>query len=140
MYGKYGGGYSNSAKGFATNVGTATNGGSDAAEFFDSPGNDTFYAYANYQNSGQTLAGMYGSYGGGYSNSASGFATMVGNSTSGGNDIGQPGRFGRPQRHATRTQRSLHFTEAATRRRRWGSKSSTPSTARGAKTPRAIAP
>src|SRR5208282_5278857 len=35
---------------------------------------------------GQTMAGMSGSYGGGYSNSAIGFATMVGNSINGGND------------------------------------------------------
>ena len=141
--GSYGGGYSNSAKGFATNVansttaaairpnsstrratthsmptpitttaaslggmsgmlrradiptrpaasahnfGYSTNGGSDTALFFDSPGNDTFYAYADYNNSGQPLAGMYGSYGGGYSNSASGFGTNVGYSTNGGSD------------------------------------------------------
>ena len=55
--------------------------------FFDSPGNDTFYAYADYNNSGQQLAGMYGGYGGGYSNSASGFGTNVGYSTNGGNDM-----------------------------------------------------
>ena len=30
----------------------------DTAQFFDSPGNDTFYAYADYNNSGQPLAGM----------------------------------------------------------------------------------
>ena len=76
MYGS--GGYSNSASGFGTNIGYSTNGGSDTAAFFDSPGNDTFYAYADYNNSGQQLAGMYGSYGGGYSNSAKGFATNVG--------------------------------------------------------------
>ena len=81
-----GGGYANSAIGFATNVGYSTNGGSDTAYFYDSPGNDTLYAYADYQNSGQTAAGMYGSYGGGYANAACGFATNVGYSTNGGSD------------------------------------------------------
>ena len=76
MYGSYGGGYTNSASGFATNVGYSINGGSDTAAFFDSPASDTFYSYADYDNSGQPLAGMYGSYGGGYTNSASGFATQ----------------------------------------------------------------
>ena len=54
-------GYSNMAKGFGTNVGYATNGGSDTAAFFDSPGNDTYYAYADYNKSGKSLAGMFGS-------------------------------------------------------------------------------
>ena len=66
MYGSYGNGYSNMASGFGTNVAYATDGGSDTALFFDSPGNDVFYAYADYNNSGKQLAGMYGSYGGGY--------------------------------------------------------------------------
>ena len=57
----YGSGYSNAASGFGTNVGYSTNGGSDTAAFFDSPGNDTFYAYADYNKSGTPLAGMYGS-------------------------------------------------------------------------------
>ena len=56
-----GSGYSNAASGFATNVGYSTNGGSDTAVFFDSPGNNTFYAYADYNNSGKPLAGMSGS-------------------------------------------------------------------------------
>jgi hypothetical protein len=91
MYGSYVGypaGYSNSASGFTQNVGYATNGGSDLAAFHDSPGADTFYAYANY-NGGQTMAGMYGSYAGypaGYSNSASGFAANMGIAANGGND------------------------------------------------------
>ena len=55
-----GGGFANSASGFGTNVGYATNGGSDTAYFFDSPGNDTFYAYADYATSGKPSAGMYG--------------------------------------------------------------------------------
>ena len=84
MYGTVsGGGYSNSASGFSTNIAYATNGGNDTAVFFDSPGNDSFYAYADYSNSGQTLAGMYGS---GYTNSAKGFATMIGISSNGGSD------------------------------------------------------
>ena len=48
---------SNSASGFGTNVGYSTNGGSDTAVFFDSPGNDTFYAYADYNNSGTAVGG-----------------------------------------------------------------------------------
>ena len=86
MYGQLRRQYSNSASGFGTNIGNSTSGGSDMAGFFDSPGNDTFYAYTDYNNSGQQLAGMYGSYGGGYSNSAKGFATNVGFSTNGGSD------------------------------------------------------
>ena len=86
MFGSFGGGYANSATGFATNVGISTEGGSDTAYFYDSPGNDTFYAYANFNNSGRTSAGMYGSYGGGYANSASGFAANIGNSAEGGDD------------------------------------------------------
>jgi hypothetical protein len=88
-YGSYASGYSNSAKGFSTNLAYSTNGGSDTAVFFDSPGNDTFYAYADYNNGGQTLAGMYGSYGNyasGYSNSAKGFGTNIGLSGNGGSD------------------------------------------------------
>ena len=73
----------NSASGFATNVGYSTNGGSDTAVFFDSPGNDTFYAYADYNNSGQPLAGMYGTR---VFQSAIGFGSNVGYSTNGGSD------------------------------------------------------
>ncbi len=55
----------------------------DTAEFFDSPGNDTFYAYGGSQPS----AGMYGSYGNvSYSNAASGFGTNLGYAINGGND------------------------------------------------------
>ena len=54
--------YSNSASGFATNIGYSTSGGNDTAYFYDSPGNDTFYAYGDYNSSGRPLAGMYGSY------------------------------------------------------------------------------
>ena len=86
MFGSFGGGYANEATGFGTNVGISTEGGSDTAYFYDSPGNDTFYAYANFNNSGRTSAGMYGSYGGGYANSASGFAANIGNSAEGGDD------------------------------------------------------
>ena len=56
----------------------------DTAQFFDSPGNDTFYAYADYNNSGQPAAGMYGRRA--IANSASGFGTNVGYSTNGGSD------------------------------------------------------
>ncbi len=90
MYGSYGGAaYANSAWGFGTNVGNSTAGTSDAAYFYDSPGNDTFYAYADYQGSGRQFAGMYGGVpgtpglGGGYANSATGFDTNVGYSTGG---------------------------------------------------------
>jgi hypothetical protein len=86
LAGMFGTGYSNSAKGFLTNAGYSTNGGSDTASFFDSPGNDTFYSYADYNGTGKQLSGMLGSYGGGYSNSASGFATNKGYSTNGGSD------------------------------------------------------
>ena len=78
-----GSGYCNLASGFGSNVGYSTSGSTDTAEFFDSAGNATFYAYANYNNSGQPLAGMYGA---GYSNAANGFGTNLGSSTSGGND------------------------------------------------------
>ena len=53
-----GSGYSNAASGFGTNVGYATNGGSDLAAFFDSQGHATYYAYGDYNNSGQPFAGM----------------------------------------------------------------------------------
>ena len=53
-------GYSNSASGFGTNLGYSTAGGSDTAVFFDSAGDNTFYAYADYNGSGQQLAGMFG--------------------------------------------------------------------------------
>jgi hypothetical protein len=86
MYGDYAGGYSNSASGFGTNIGISSKGGSDMAGFFDSAGSDLFYAYANYNSSGQHLAGMLGGSGGGYSNSARGFAANVGFSTNGGSD------------------------------------------------------
>ena len=85
MLGGYGGGYSDLAKGFGTNVAYATNGGTDLAAFFDSPDTDTFYAYADYNSGGQTLAGMYG-LGGGYTDSATGFQTVDGISSSGGSD------------------------------------------------------
>ena len=89
MYGSYGsfGAYYNTASGFSTNVGYSS-GGNDTASLFDSPGNDTFYAYADFNQSGRPLAAMYGSYAGygQYSNMANGFATNVGYSTSGGSD------------------------------------------------------
>ena len=83
LAGMYGSGYSNMTQGFDTNVAYSVNGGSDTASFFDRPGNDTFYAYGDYNNGGQTLAGMYGS---GYSNMAQGFGANTGYATSGGND------------------------------------------------------
>ena len=85
-YGNYTSGYANSATGFSTNVAYSTNGGSDTAYFYDSPGNDTYYAYADYNGTGKQAAGMYGSYGGGFANSASGFGTNVGYSSNGGSD------------------------------------------------------
>ena len=86
--GMYGSGFSNSATGFGTNVGYATNGGSDTDYFYDSTGNDVYYAYADYNNTGKPSSGMYGSYGtfGAYSDSANGFATNIGYSQNGGSD------------------------------------------------------
>ena len=55
----------------------------DTAQFFDSAGNATYFAYGDYNNSGQPLAGMVGS---GYSNLAGGFGTNIAYSTSGGGD------------------------------------------------------
>ena len=95
--GMYGSGYSNSAAGFGTNDGYAINGGSDTAYFYDSTGNDTYYAYADYNNTGKPSSGMYGSYGtfGAYSDAANGFATTVASATNGGSDTaylyGSPG-------------------------------------------------
>ena len=92
MFGAYGGGYASVANGFATNIGNAVNGGGDTAYFYDSPGNDTFYAYGDYNNTGEPSAGMYGGVpgtpgqGGGYFNVANGFGTNVGYSTAGGSD------------------------------------------------------
>src|SRR5208283_3520629 len=75
--------YSNSASGFAANVAITTNGSNDQAVFFDSPNDDTFYSYSDYQASGEQLSGMLG---GGYSNSASGFGSNIGISSNGGSD------------------------------------------------------
>ena len=77
MTGSYGGGYSNSASGFGTNVGYSSNGGSDTAYFYDSPGSNTFYAYADYQRQRPAVGGDVRQYGGGYANSATGFATNI---------------------------------------------------------------
>ena len=89
LYANGGGQLTNSTAGYAVTVTGMTsihvNGhAGDTAQFFDSPGNDTFYAYADYNNSGQPMAGMYGRRR--YSNSASGFGTNVGYSTDGGSD------------------------------------------------------
>ena len=84
MYGSLA--YVISASGFATNIGYSANGGSDAAYLFASPATDTFTAYADYNNSGKPLAVMSGSFGGGYSNSASGFRTTLAMATNGGSD------------------------------------------------------
>ena len=81
MTGSYGNGvtsyaytYTNSAKGFGSIVANSINGGSDTAQFFHAAGNITFYAYADYQNSGKELAGMHDTaYW--YLISANGFAT-----------------------------------------------------------------
>ena len=81
-----GNGYSNAASGFGADVGYSTPALNDTAAFYDSAGNATFYAYADYANTGQPLAGMMGS---GYSNLASGFATNVATSTSGGTDTAE---------------------------------------------------
>ena len=83
MYGSYGSGYSNSAKGFGTNVGFSNNGGNDKAIFNESLGNTTYYAYADYLGSGQQAAGLLGN---GYSDSARGFVNNVANSTAGSTD------------------------------------------------------
>ncbi len=104
--GMYGSGYANSAGGFATNVAFATpgNGSNDTAYFYDSPGNDTYYAYADFisANFNGPSAGMFGSYAasGGtgsisYADLANGFTTSVGNASNGGADAayfyGSPG-------------------------------------------------
>ena len=106
MFGSYGGGYSNSATGFAINVGNyapSVSGNPDRAHtdaqvpsatgtayFYDSPGNDVYYAYGDYQsgNFSGPSAGMYGSYTGfgAYANLANGFVTNIGESTNGGSD------------------------------------------------------
>ena len=88
LVGMYGTGYSNSASGCGTNIGYSTHGGIDSAVFFDAPGDNAFYAYADYNNSGQQLAGMYGNYGygNGYTNSAKGFAANAAESIEGGTD------------------------------------------------------
>ena len=93
-------GYSNAASGFSSNAGYSTSGGSDLAAFSDSQGHAMYYAYADSNNRGQPLAGMMGSYAGfgEYSNAASGFATNVGYSTSGGSDTAA---FYDSQGHAT---------------------------------------
>ena len=84
MYGSYyNGGYSNSATGFSTNIGYSTAGGTDTRLPYDSPGNDTFYAYADYGTTGKPSAGIYGTYTTGsgnvtYSSSAIDFATDLG--------------------------------------------------------------
>ncbi len=86
MLGSYGGGYANTAVGFGANVGNSTNGGSDTAYYYDSPGDDTFVAYDD--NDGAPSAEMYGGYGsyGAYQNDGNGFATNVAYSTNGGKD------------------------------------------------------
>ena len=82
--------YANAATGFATNVGNTLPNTSDTAYFYGAAGNDTYYAYAYLKNgNSEPSAGMFGSFGGGYSNSATGFAINVGNyapSTSGNPD------------------------------------------------------
>jgi hypothetical protein len=87
MTGTYGGGYSNMAVGFLTNVAYAVNGGSDSSVFYDSLGSNSFYAYADYLGGGKSLAGMYGSYGSGYTNSANGFANNTGYAVNGSYDV-----------------------------------------------------
>jgi hypothetical protein len=86
LAGMLGSGFSNSAKGFATNAGYAVNGGNDVAVFYDAPGSNTFYSYADYNHSGTQLAGMLGSFGGGFSDSASGFAVNKAYATLGSSD------------------------------------------------------
>ena len=73
--------YANAATGFATNVGNTLPNTSDTAYFYGAAGNDTYYAYAYAQNGNSVApsAGMFGSFGGGYSNAATGFAINVGN-------------------------------------------------------------
>jgi hypothetical protein len=78
--------YNDSAQGFARNIATATsNGSSDIAKFYDSPGNDTFNTYGNYNNSNKPFASMNDSTTT-YANYAIGFGTNVAYSTSGGSD------------------------------------------------------
>ena len=138
LAGMYGTGYSNSAKGFSENVAYAINGNNDTAEFFDAPGSNTFYAYGDYNNSGQPVAGMYGT---GYSNAASGFGNNVGYAINGNNDTADLfGSSASNSNNALATDLAIANFMAATIRRRHGtSRTSTPSP-RAAIIPRAKAP
>ena len=87
LYANGSGQLDNSTAGYAVAVDgmtsiTAIGHAGDTAQFFDSPGNDAFYAYGDFNQSGQPLAEMLGA---GYANVASGFGTNIANS-SGGND------------------------------------------------------
>jgi subtilase family serine protease len=86
LAGMIGSGYSNTAKGFAMNAAYAVNGGGDTSVFYDAPGTNTFYSYADYNHTGTQLAGMLGNFGGGFSDSASGFAVNKGYATLGSSD------------------------------------------------------
>ena len=74
--GMQGTGYTNAASGFSVNLAYRVNGSNDTAEFYDTstPSNNHYYSFANYNQSGNAEAGMYGS---GYSNSASGFGASA---------------------------------------------------------------
>jgi hypothetical protein len=75
MYGSYDGAYANSANGFATNIGVATNSGNDTAYLFGPPsGNNTLYTDL-------AIAQLYGS---NYDEQASGFGVVDANGAAGG--------------------------------------------------------
>ena len=81
MYGSYGGGYSNSASGFGTNIGYATNGGNDTADLYASSGSNTLYT-------DQAIAQLYGNNG---TEEASGFQVVNAIGTEGGADTKDQG-------------------------------------------------
>ena len=76
MSGSFGGGYSNTATGFATNIATSTNGGSDVANLYDSIGNDHLYTDA-------AMAVLYGDTGS-FAEKVTGFPTVNASGTAGG--------------------------------------------------------
>ena len=76
-YGSYGSGYSNSASGFATNVALLDQRRQRYGRILRLAGQRHVLCLRGLQQQRPALAGMYGSYGGGYSNSASGFGTNV---------------------------------------------------------------
>ena len=81
------GNYSNSAKGFGTNVANYDQGQQRYGRVLRLAGRRHVQRLRELQQTaGQTMASMSGSFGGGYSNTANGFATNIATSTNGGTD------------------------------------------------------